>query len=266
MKTLAGKYLILITLIFGLSSSSAYTQNIDSLKLVIDRYCYEAVDEVKAKTTTEIQNFRKNLEAELKLGIWVVGGAIGIALAILGFLKIKSLKDLKEDMGKRVAAESERALSQKIEPLVGRNVNYLQRQIDLGLRYQNSKILFIGDKSTIEGWNKFEIQMLRNSGLNKIAFSEQINHTFLDVDVVVYRYQKAAKDGQGDPQLSELLDRLKSRQPIPLIVYTGTDRMDMKDKTKLEGYGWFVFANMPLTLLTHIYNTANMFYSTNGQG
>ncbi|KAA3632560.1 MAG: hypothetical protein DWQ02_14570 [Bacteroidetes bacterium] len=259
MKTTFVKLLPLILFFFITSTVFAQEQRQDSTQVQVeaDKLYLEAVDKILELSRQEMTSFRQGINGYLKTGAWILGGA----LAVFGFLGYKNIWDVRERMEKRAIEKSDKILTEKFESFVGEKVSFLQRQIDLGLRYQNSKVLFIGSAETIKQWDEFEMELLRKSGLDKLTTSEATNHSYLDVDVVVYRYE--AMEG-GDEKLSDIVERLKQRnQPIPLIVYTGTDRMIQGDKKMLEEYGWFVLSNMPLTMLNHIYNAANLFHSVN---
>jgi len=231
----------------------------------VDREIMKEVLAIRKNADDEIIRFKKDLEGSINLTLKIIGLAVVAVGILVGIFGYKSLQDIKGQIEKKAELKAEELFATKFNTIFLDKFELLQQQLILLKRYQASRILFIGTQEKIVEWKEMEINLLQKIGLKNIAASEDINRTFLDIDVLVYQYRPNT-DGT-DIILASLVQRLRERQvPLPLIVYVAAgQRMDADGEKLLQKYRWFIYANMPLTLLGHIYNAANVFHASNSQ-
>lgn len=213
----------------------------------------------------EQEKHRSFLERMIERAFWISGLTLAIFLSIVTFFGLRSWKGMKSFLEEQVAykweKEADRLLSNKLIEFEGGKLEPIKQQIKAAHAYQNSRILFIGNGEQLNELKQFVIDLLNFSGIKNTMMVERASqYNLTGVDIIVYCYCKG-KDGKEDSSLKNLLLRIQDRT-IPIVIYTKDRQQTEEERALLQQHKWYVFANMPLTLLTQLYNTANLFYTT----
>ncbi|WP_131925497.1 hypothetical protein [Hazenella coriacea] len=184
--------------------------------------------------------------------------------------------NLQKKMDKKIGIADQqisRFLEEQLKDHIEK-VDALIRMSERECMYQKSRILVIGTDDQLKEMGEFELKAIRQRGINHI---ESINLNIEELkkkleqdsfDILIYHYlgKGGSNDDEGivDPQVTVIVDLLKrNNQEIPLIVYTYYGEhnwLHREDKKVVDSYRWAVMANMPVTLLGHLFTIAHAFH------
>lgn len=212
----------------------------------------------------EQEKHRSFLERMIDRSFRISGIILAVFLGIVAFFGLRSWKGMKTFLKEQVTykweREADKLLSEKLIEFEGGKLEPIKQQIKAAHAYQNSRILFVGAEEQLMELKRFVIDLLNYSGIQNTMMAKQANHLNLaDIDIIVHCYSQNG-NGAGDPALVDLLMRIRDRT-IPIVIYTNDRQQTDEERKLLDQHKWYVFANMPLTLLTQLYNTANIFYT-----
>ena len=109
----------------------------------------------------------------------------------------------------------------------------------------------------MEELKRFVIPILRNSHIDNVFYANSVQTAdFTGINLVVY-CDDFGKDSIYT-SLPMLLRKLTISK-IPLVIYGERRDQSKEEKDLLRQHKWYIFANMPLTLLNHIYSAATIF-------
>ena len=213
----------------------------------------------------EQEKHRTYLMELLKTSSWVVGSAFALVIALFSYLGFQSFREfnryLQEKLTKIAIQKADEVTTDKFQKVLSQNVDHLQGQINLIRQYQNSRILFLGKKEELVEMETFELNIIQRLGLSNISKQDTVpqEQKLKNHDIIVYAYHPDTDTGE-DIKLQKLITKMANVK-CPLIVYTKQSSISPNDKKLLDTYKWYLVANMPLTLLGHLYNAANIFYT-----
>jgi len=180
---------------------------------------------------------------------------VTVGLAILGFLGVRSWKNLREKLEleyrnqiKAIIDSQLLATEQKIEAL-----NQLVHQESM---WRNqAKLRFVVPEARLKAFLDTELAYFGGKKPNFVVGPLTEEETFEQFDVIVYYL---AKDGDGEDEVLQQIVRKVAGRTIPIVVYTHGERLDFKSATSqdLQNYQFHNFANNIITLLN---NTADAF-------
>lgn len=166
----------------------------------------------------------------------------------------------------KVYDDMKQKLSQQKEELENR-FQVMAEMIDREIRFRQTRILFVGADEQATEMNEQERKLLQQHlfAVEPFSFAETGFEKKLrdrSFDIVIYRYN-GGKQGP-DLTLRKIVDILITRgEFIPLIIYS-KEHIDRNEKDEInERYSWVWLANLPSSLLNHLYTLSHAFTSMN---
>ncbi len=254
-------------------------------------YLKEENENYRTYVENELKNYREFVENEraglfntistiftiLGAVITILGIISGIFLFYMRYVFSNSIKEFQEKIkSKFTEIESKfteiehdavndfgKIIDEKLTQISSETFFHILKQmVSEQLSLKKSKIIVMGSKDEIDIMKKTEIPAIESKGVAVLPPVYEVDDfkTKLDnneFDIIIYRFTS-----NEDPYLHEVIKSLiASEKKIPLLLYNyekGSVTMS-KDYT----YKWIVYANLPSTLLSHLFTLPFAFYSNN---
>lgn len=247
-------------------SPTAFAENEKDLSDKVEKL-EQKVDKLSAKDDSydylkeETKSYRQFVEKEWEMFLYtfisfLTIGVTGVS-GVLVYFNIQSRKDV-ENLQKEIKEEAEREFNNVKRSVVTNlqsRVDSLEKMIEKEVWFQNSNILAL-DRGQLE-----EILSLSPLNKNNIKYATPPLNNLSDllakkeVDIVVYEYDIKNEE---DSHIAGIIDKLrKHSEPIPIVIYY-PKRGHLKNKD-IDRYKWHLFANSPVTLVTHTRSLVHFF-------
>lgn len=228
---------------------------IDSLSVleVLDRQ-----NDFYATVLKEQKEHRAYLGHVLEKGIWAISVLFVVATAVFGFFGFNSWQSFKKAAEGKFSRQADKLLTQQLAFFDKNRIEPLKQQLHVLQQYKSSTILFLGQTEVLNELKAFIEPIFNRSGMYDLVFSERLNNgEFQNADIIVLHY-----DSDYSISLETILRKLHQKV-VPVVIYSPSrDRQTEAEQTALKLHQWYTFANMPLSLVTQIFNAASVFYGT----
>ncbi|MED0677321.1 hypothetical protein ABEV55_17915 [Aneurinibacillus thermoaerophilus] len=182
---------------------------------------------------------------------------LGILASIVSVIFYWTLGQTRKEVASNANEYFEKKINESLTPMENR-IDELNRMISSQLALKKSKLLFIGKEDQLNKMN-LEIKKIKE-GIDNVELCPSENLNFKNTvisakpDILVY----SMKDTNEVDQLKIMLNYLNQEDfDIPFIIYFQGKLLPDVVSELLSIYPWTILANMPATLISHIFSLSN---------
>lgn len=231
------------------------------IKLDAQKENYDFIKNEIKEFRSFIETERHNFQTYIECLLWLAGLLIALFIGMLGFLSIKTYKDLIPILENSIKEKIDKSVDKNLED-VNEKIDALQLIINREILYKNSGILIVGDTNDFKSMEE-EITILENYINKQCVKTIEINEfnkgiSSLNPSIVVFCNKNGYKEREQFINIIETLNKLK--HSIPLIIYTYGQQQLRDERTDIaNSYFWTTYANNPVTLVGSIFTLAHSF-------
>lgn len=261
--------LLMLVLYFYINLKVEYSRLNDSVKNIEQKYLLNTNDpDVPVEQYKQMIEFIKS-EFEIYkdianndrqsfiqlVNIFLIG--LGLLASIVSIIFYWTLGQTRKEVASNTNEYFEKKINDSLAPMENR-IDELNRMISSQLALKKSKLLFIGKEDQLNKMN-LEIKKIKEGIDNvKLCPSENLNFKNTVIsdkpDILVY----SMKDTNEVDQLKIMLNYLNQEDfDIPFIIYFQGKLPPDLVSMLLSIYPWTILANMPATLISHIFSLSN---------
>jgi len=190
----------------------------------------------------------------VNVAMWALGVIAAAFIGLSVFFWGRTKKDIESSVKELFEKEARELIHENADQL--RNyVSEIKHQVDDVNSYKDSSILWIFTGEQIG--NEREVEELYSSGLKNIyTLTPALGADFAigEPDLVIFSYTNTDESRRI---MASIVDQIKTyKSPIHFIIYTfrpdAEQRLSDADFQSLQGYTWFIIANLPSSLIAYV--------------
>ncbi|KAF0994003.1 MULTISPECIES: hypothetical protein [Bacillaceae] len=231
------------------------TKNTNDTNVNIEQY-KQMIEFIKSEfgTYKEIANNDRQSFIQL-VNIFLIG--LGLLASIVSLVLYWTFGQTRKEVVSTANEYLEKKVDEAITPMENK-IDELNRIILSQIALKNSKLMFVGKNSKLEKMKKLEIKKIKESIENVVLYPYERQNVCQAIsasnpDILVYCVDNVENKEELE-QVEEISKFLHLNDfEIPFIIYVKGRLADQL----LSIYTWTITANMPATLISHIFSLSN---------